>query len=648
MIFQRWARRNLLLASLVVVVVVPTAAGDSAAWWESGAVDVLRQANITGRIDGAAAGDRAGFSVAGAGDVNRDAHADALVGVPGADNEGRADSDSAYVVFSQASATKVDLAALGARGFRIDGAAADDGAGFSVAGAGDVNGDGHADVLVGVPGADNEGRADSGSAYVVFGKADPASIDLARLGARGFRIDGAAPNDRAGFSVAGAGDVNGDGHADVLVGVPGADNEGRADSGSACVVFGKTDPASVDLAMLGARGFRIDGATADDGAGFSVAGAGDVNGDSQADMLVGAAGADSHGRADSGSAYVVFGQTSAPTIDLAALGTGGLRIDGAVADDRAGFSVAGAGDVNRDGRLDVLVGAFSAGHIDGDDSGSAYVVFGGRDTASVDLALFSARGFRIDGGMASSIRRSARTGLPGSAVAGVGDVNGDGRADLLLGAPFASNTAHSSGSAYLVFGKTDTSSVDLVALGARGFRIDGAADAHFAGNSVAGAGDVNGDGRADVLVGAIGADHNRRSDSGSAYLVFGKTDTKSVDLGARIDTTPPRLKLAGPEPQRVLRQKAVIVTASCNEACALRASGTVVVGQSAKFLVTPAFSTLAAPGRRKLKLTLSATALAQLERTIGRRKRGTAHVVVRAVDRAGNAKWATRSFRLIR
>jgi FG-GAP repeat len=171
---------------------------------------------------------------------------------------------------------------------------------------------------------------------------------------------------------------------------------------------------------------------------------------------VGAEGADNNGRTDSGSAYVVFGKTDTAGVDLAALGGRGFRIDGAAADDRAGFSVAGAEDVNGDGRVDMLVGAFSAGHIDRDDSGSAYVVFGTTDRAGVDLAALGARGFRIDGGTPSSIRRSARTGLPGAAMAGAGDVNGDGRADMLLGALFASNSAHSSGSAYLIFGKTDT------------------------------------------------------------------------------------------------------------------------------------------------------------------------------------------------
>ena len=127
---------------------------------------------------------------------------------------------------------------LGARGFRIDGAAANNFAGFSVAGAGDVNGDGIDDVIVGAYQAANNSRTTSGSAYVVYGGATPAGVDLASLGARGFRIDGAVTGDQAGFSVAGAGDVNGDGVDDVIVGADLADNNGRSGSGSAYLVAG--------------------------------------------------------------------------------------------------------------------------------------------------------------------------------------------------------------------------------------------------------------------------------------------------------------------------------------------------------------------------------------------------------------------------
>jgi FG-GAP repeat len=219
---------------------------------------------------------------------------------------------------------------------RIDGAAAGDNAGVSVAGAGDVNGDGRGDVLVGAHFADNNARADSGSAYVVFGRAAPAAVDLAALGPAGVRIDGAAAGDNAGWSVAGAGDLNGDGRADVLVGAPRGDNNAREGSGSAYVVFGRAAPGTVDLAALGQGGFRIDGAAAGDDAGWSVAGVGDLNGDGPADVLVGARFAGNNARECSGSAYVVFGRAAPGTVDLAALGQAGFRIDGAAVCDLAG------------------------------------------------------------------------------------------------------------------------------------------------------------------------------------------------------------------------------------------------------------------------------------------------------------------------
>jgi FG-GAP repeat protein len=494
------------------------------------------------RIDGAAAGDRVGGSVA-AGDVDGDGRSDVLVGGP----YGRMNSGSAYVVFGQRSATKIDLAALGARGFRIDGVVETGLPGLPVASAGDVNGDGRADVLLGASSADKNGRRNSGSAYVVFGKSDTTSVDLAALGARGFRIDGAAANDEAGDSVAGAGDVNGDGRADVLVGAPGASNNGR-NSGSAYVVFGKTGTASVDLAALGARGFRMDGAAGRprglaDSAGRSVAGIGDMNGDGRADVLVGAPDASNNGRELSGSAYVVFGQASATTIDLAALGARGFRIDGAADTESAGSAVACAGDVNGDGRADVLVGAGEADN-NALNAGSAYVVFGKTDPTKVDLAALGAGGFRIDG--------TFEEDGAGDSVAGIGDMNGDGRADVLVGSGASHNRRMNSGSAYVVFGKTGRASVDLAALRARGFRIDGAAVYDNAGASVAGAVDVNGDGWVDVLVGAPGASNNGRKGSGSAYVVFGTTDPANVDLAAATDTAPPKLVLGGPRSQGVL------------------------------------------------------------------------------------------------
>jgi len=211
-------------------------------------------------------------------------------------------------------AQDVDLGNLGDRGFRIDGIDAGDRSGYSVSGAGDVNGDGLADLIVGAPFADPDNDDRAGESYVVFGKTSNATVDLANLGVGGFRIDGIDQFDRSGRSVSGAGDVNGDGLADLIVGAPFANLGGDDTAGESYLVFGKASTTTVDLASLGAGGFRIDGIDADDFSGWSVSGAGDVNGDGLADLIVGADGADPGGDGDAGESYVVF-SASAPLLN---------------------------------------------------------------------------------------------------------------------------------------------------------------------------------------------------------------------------------------------------------------------------------------------------------------------------------------------
>jgi FG-GAP repeat protein/hemolysin type calcium-binding protein len=479
----------------------------------SGTVDLFSQADV--RIDGAAEGDRAGGGMATAGDMNGDGRDDVIVGAREADNNGRADSGSAYIVFGRQLGGVFDLATF-PTAFRIDGAAAGDNAGEAVAPAGDVNGDGIPDAIVAAPGADNNARALSGSAYVVFGKGTTTNVDLAALGGGGFRIDGAVAADTAGSSVAGLGDVNGDGLSDVAIGAELASNNARALSGSTWVVFGKASTTPVDLAALGAGGFRIDGAETEDQAA-KVAGPGDVNGDGRPDILVGALGTSNNGRNDSGSAYLVFGKPSATSVDLATLGTQGSRIDGAVAEDHAGFTVAGPGDMNGGGRPDLVVGADRADNNGRNDSGSSFVVFGEGLGATLDLAGLGASGYRIDGAEAG--------GLSATSLSGAGDIDGDSRPDVVVGAPVVSNNGRNqSGSAYVSFGKASTTPVDLATLGSTGLRVDGAAGDDRIGDErgqVAAAGDFNGDGGDDLLVGTIRADRNGRTDSGSAYVVFG-------------------------------------------------------------------------------------------------------------------------------
>jgi hypothetical protein len=434
---------------------------------------------------------------------------------------------------AQAFEPVVQLSSLdGSTGFRLDGVSRSDKSGYSVSAAGDVNGDGIDDVLIGATQTDFNGT-NSGSTYVVFGSHSPfvSAIGLTSLnGSTGFRLDGANGREGVGQQVSAAGDVNGDGIDDLLIGAKTADFNGEINTGSTYVVFGRRSPevfaSTIELSSLnGSTGFRLVGATENDNSGRSVSAAGDVNGDGVDDLLIGAPYTDPNGDS-SGSTYVVFGRPSpevfASTIDLASLnGSTGFRLDGVSSGDHSGASVSTAGDVNGDGIDDLLIAADDANPNDFKHAGSTYVVFGRRSpdgfASTIELSsLNGSTGFRLDG--------EAEEDYSGISVSAAGDVNGDGIDDLLIGAYYAShNGLERASSSYVVFGSTSSFGpvIDLSSLdGSTGFRLDGVAEYDYSGFSVSAAGDVNADGIDDVLIGAYQADPNGDS-SGSTYVVFG-------------------------------------------------------------------------------------------------------------------------------
>jgi hypothetical protein len=415
----------------------------------------------------------------------------------------------------------------GIGGFVINGVSGGDYSGFSVSSAGDVNGDGFDDLIVGAPYSGPNGLY-SGATFVVFGKTDGTKVELSDIenGNGGFVINGVSADDRSGVSVSGAGDVNGDGFDDLIVGAPFDDPNG-SNSGASFVVFGKTDGTKVELSDIenGIGGFVINGVSAGDNVGRSVSSAGDVNGDGFDDLIVGVQ-LDAPNGNRSGASFVVFGKTDGTKVELSDIenGTGGFVINGASAFDASGVSVSSAGDVNGDGFDDLIVGAYRAGP-NGESSGASFVVFGKTDGTKVELSDIEngIGGFVING-----VSADDRSGV---SVSSAGDVNGDGFDDLIVGAYLDDPNGTNSGASFVVFGKTDGTKVELsdIANGIGGFVINGVSERDFSGFSVSSAGDVNGDGFDDLIVGAYLDDPNG-TNSGASFVVFGKTDGTKVEL----------------------------------------------------------------------------------------------------------------------
>ena len=481
----------------------PLGQGDIYNSWTNGAVAVLvdfkSQAMQAPRIDLADLAPEDGFTIEGAtgvgtaGDLNADGIADFVV-----------NADKSYVIFGKADGLEsVDLATLTPdQGFAVSRSALPGDEGGPGGGAtGDFNGDGIDDVIFGQPFADTAAGADAGQAYVIFGAASGlGAIDVTTMpAAQGFRISGGAAGDWAGFAAESAGDFDGDGIDDIIIGAREADPLGRYSAGEAYVIYGKLGgPGDIDLAALtAAQGFRIAGPSDSDDLGDAARSAGDINGDGYDDIAIGAPFSGS----GAGAVYVIYGKAGGSgDVDLATLSASDgfkLLVND---DDFLGRAVGSAGDINGDGINDLVVSAYRGGY---GGSGLVYVIYGKEGGLSdIDpTTLTDEQGFQIE------FHESQSSARLGRSVHAAGDVNGDGIDDLVFGAPGRDVAdRYGAGQAYVIFGKEGGhGDIDLRSLREdQGFAISGAASYDGTGHDVSAA-DVNGDGFTDVLVGGNGA-----------------------------------------------------------------------------------------------------------------------------------------------
>ena len=421
------------------------------------------------------------------------------------------DEPAATVWLAGAGARAVDLAGPEAE-LSVDGLSNGDQLG--VVAAGDVNGDGLADLIAAAPRADGRGRVDSGLVYVVYGQHSlPATLDLADADVTMY---GAKPGDRCGQALC-IGDVNGDDTDDIVIGSPFTDVGRESDAGMVYVVYGRDDiPDTLDFASGGAD-VILKGKARGDEAGSSVA-CGQVTEDDLADLLIGAPGASS----GAGQAYVVYGHSSLyQVIDLA---NADVTILGAAATDGLGTSVA-AGDLSGDGRGDLLLGATGVDAGKKGNEGAVYAIYGSPwpDNEVIDLSSSPAD---------VTVLGSDTGGRLGCSLAS-GDFDGDGVDDAFIGARAAGGAARlGAGKAYLLRGGHDLDPVIDLGQTDADLTVLGSSSGDELGASVA-IGDVNGDAFDDLLVGAMLADGSTEPATGAAYAIYGTSSPAPlIDLAS--------------------------------------------------------------------------------------------------------------------
>ncbi|MGB4191944.1 MAG: FG-GAP-like repeat-containing protein [Rickettsiales bacterium] len=407
-----------------------------------------------------------GYSVSGIGDIDNDGYDDIIVGAYN-DNGGYPFLNCGTLYYNCYGYSWIYLGSkTNYKAFiSVEGIHYGDQSGWSVSGAGDVNGDGYPDIIIGAPSADYKTAAtDVGAAYVVYGNKTLHNINLSSLNsATGFAIYGGAAGSKTGYSVSGAGDVNGDGFADVIIGAPWINNK----AGITYIIYGKSINTDINLTQLTEnKGIAIYGIDFEDFSGYSVSNVGDINRDGYDDVIIGAPEAVIIAEQYSGVSYVIYGNRKLYNIDLNSFDeTQGFRIFSYAPNyAHLGAAVSGAGDVNGDGYLDIIVGA--PGNIGLVETGdqlvagvqNAYVILG-KSTFNLDTNVSTF-------GNTIFLKAQDSTSQFGHSVSNIGNFNGDVFGDVIIGAPVINSGA---GACYVMFGNNETLENQLLAFTPKDF-----------------------------------------------------------------------------------------------------------------------------------------------------------------------------------
>ncbi len=413
---------------------------------------------------------------------------------------------------------------------------AGDNAGYAISSAGDVNGDGYSDFLIGVPGKDGAGlnKTNAGTVYLFLGGSENKWGKDFKINNADASFVGEAASDYAGCSVSGVGDVNGDGLSDFIIGARGNKENGDY-SGKIYLIFGRRDITWGTDFNLSQSDVVFNGENSFNWAGAHLSGCGDVNGDNLADFIIGAEGwGPDSTNFNSGKVYLIFGKTNWEKHYN--LSQADVTFMGEYPRDGAGHSTAAAGDVNGDGLADFLVGTKYNYDNDAQNDCKTYLILGRHiNEWKTQYNLSQANGSFIG---------EKRFDFSGYTLSSAGDINGDGLSDFLISAQDNSFGEYFSGQTYIILGRPNAD-------WGLNFNLSGA-DASFVGENAfdissfaTSSSDLNKDGLNDIIISA--PNYNAAGEfSGKIYVILGR---KKADWGLHFSLSNADISFTGESSQ---------------------------------------------------------------------------------------------------